>query len=123
GTWVYGTGNAVTMPLGYYNSNPNTPPAMRDQYLYNDRATYYGDRNSYRMPAYHRLDMGLQFHKKKSWGERTWEISLYNAYSRKNPFYMYLSDEYSQDGQQVNRRLKQVALFPIIPSVSWGFKF
>ncbi|WP_114779451.1 TonB-dependent receptor [Botryobacter ruber] len=122
GTWVYGTGNAISLPIGYYSSNPNNPNATEGQYTYNDQVTYYGDRNSYRMPAYHRMDIGIQFHKQKRWGERTWEISLYNAYSRKNPFFIYMTDEYGNDGQ-VNRKLKQVALFPIIPSVSWGFKF
>jgi hypothetical protein len=42
------------------------------------------------MGAYHRMDIGIQFHKKKRWGERTWEISFYNAYNRKNPFFYFI---------------------------------
>ena len=70
------------------------------------------------MGAYHRLDMGIQFHKKKKWGERVWEISVYNAYNRKNPFFYY---GYT-DGNNIGR-LKQVSLFPIIPSITYSFKF
>ena len=44
---------------------------------------YYSSRNNYRMQAYHRLDLGANFRKKKKWGERTWSIGAYNAYNRK----------------------------------------
>ena len=69
------------------------------------------------MPAYHRLDVSANFHKEKKWGTRTWSVGLYNAYSRQNPFYLYFG--YQNNG----RVLKQVSLFPIIPSVRYAFKF
>lgn len=76
------------------------------------------------MPAYHRLDVGVNFHKQKKWGQRTWSIGLYNAYNRQNPFFVYFSTEYYDtivnNGKKV---LKQVSLFPIIPSISYSFKF
>jgi hypothetical protein len=90
--------------------------------MYWQQATEYGERNGYRMAPYHRMDVGVQFHKAKRWGERTWEVSFYNLYSRKNPFFYYLSEEYN-GGQTSETKLKQVSLFPIIPSVSYGFKF
>ncbi len=123
GTWVYGTGNAITLPVGHFNSDPNHP--SRNSHgggMYWQQATEYGERNGYRMAPYHRMDVGVQFHKAKRWGERTWEVSFYNLYSRKNPFFYYLSEEYN-GGQTSETKLKQVSLFPIIPSVSYGFKF
>ena len=123
GTWVYGTGNAITMPVGSYTAHENKPSRYNiNYYSYGNHAVDYGERNSSRMAAYHRMDLGIQFHKKKSWGERTWEISFYNAYSRKNPFFYYIEqDNHGQDNSE--SKLKQISLFPIIPSVSYGFKF
>ncbi|MER2997863.1 TonB-dependent receptor [Pontibacter populi] len=123
GTWVYGTGNAVTMPVGTYKDGPNKPSKFNSSsYYYTKTIVDYGERNSSRMAAYHRMDVGIQFHKKKKWGERTWEISFYNAYNRKNPFFYYIEEEYYNENES-ETKLKQVSLFPIIPSVSYGFKF
>jgi len=69
------------------------------------------------MPSYHRLDVGINMHKEKKWGERTWSFGVYNLYNRKNPFYLYFGSENN------NRVLKQVSLFPIIPSIRYSFKF
>ena len=119
GTWVYGTGNALTMPQGSYKTAEHIPQGYKD-YNNSRTVTVYGDKNSFRMAPYHRLDLGIQFHKKKKWGERTWEISFYNAYSRQNPFFYYL-DEGNFNSNDT--RLKQLSLFPIIPSFSYSFKF
>ena len=67
------------------------------------------------MPLYHRLDLGANYHKQKKWGESTWSFSIYNVYSRQNAFYLFV------DKTQNDPRLMQMALFPIIPSVSWKF--
>lgn len=128
GTWVYGTGNAITMPMGTYSASTNTPSkaGLGSNYYYNGREiTQYGPMNGHRMAPYHRMDIGVQFHKKKRWGERTWDISIYNAYNRKNPFYYYIGVESQWNGNnfESESKLKQVTLFPIIPSVSYGFKF
>lgn len=123
GTWVYGTGNAITMPVGSYGASSNNPSKHKSDYsLYYNQVIDYGERNSSRMAAYHRMDIGIQFHKKKKWGERTWEISFYNAYSRQNPFFYYIGEDYDSNGES-ETKLKQISLFPIIPSVSYGFKF
>jgi len=123
GSWVYGTGNAITLPLSEYRAfehNPNTPGRG---YFYNPSVNDYGAKNSFRMASYHRLDFGIQFHKKMKRHERTWEFSLYNAYSRQNPFF-YFSDVVNDPDTQTSRAvLKQIALFPIIPSFSYNFKF
>ena len=69
----------------------------------------------------------INFHKKKKWGERTWNIGAYNAYNRKNPYYIYITDELSYDVEDnvytSETVAKQVSLFPIIPSISYHFKF
>lgn len=119
-TWVYGTGNAVTLPTQNVNG-ANIPyvPFMQTSY------EYYGQRNNYRMPAYHRMDVGFNFHKQKKYGIRTWSIAFYNSYSRQNPFFLYFEptsdEEYQRTGK--SRALRQLSLFPIIPSVSYSFKF
>jgi len=122
-TWVYGTGNAITLPLSSYSLPTHSVLPTRNIYGYNyDNATEYSDRNGYRMAAYHRLDVAIQWHKKKKWGERTWELSAYNAYNRRNPFFYYIGSTTSSNNQTVNT-LKQVTLFPFIPSLSYNFKF
>ena len=86
----------------------------------------YGEKNSFRMAAYHRLDLGIHVHKKFKNHERTWEFSVYNAYNRHNPFFYYITQEYEWDpeqGESYQNKLKQVSIFPFIPSVSWSIKF
>ncbi|HEX8658964.1 MAG TPA: TonB-dependent receptor [Hymenobacter sp.] len=116
GSWVYGTGNAVTLAQGRFELGSN----FSFQNAYQD----YGDRNNYRMAAYHRLDLDLSKTKKKKWGEVVNSFSLYNAYSRQNPFFLYLREgNVDQSGNVEKSVYKQVSLFPIIPSFSKSFKF
>lgn len=112
--WVYGTGNAVTLPLERYQ------PFGGDglSWWFASPIGHIESRNNYRMPAYHRLDIGLNLHKTTRWGERTWNLGVYNAYSRMNPFFLYFSAD--QAGRQ---RLTQFSLFPIIPSITYNFSF
>ena len=121
--WVYGTGNALTMAQSSYYAPSHELVENKSNYpsFYGDMVDFYKYKNNFRMAAYHRLDVGIQFHKKTRWGERTWEISAYNAYNRKNPFFYYSDTEIR--GSQVYGILKQVTLFPIIPSISYSFKF
>jgi len=125
-TWVYGTGNAVTLPMSEYYAPYHKLETYvhSNQYydqtygvLYSMQAEEFREKNNFRMRPYHRLDAGIQFSKEKKWGERIWEISVYNAYCRLNPFFYYY------EGTQVLGRLKQVSIFPIIPSFSYSFKF
>lgn len=115
--WVYGTGNAVTIPeVEYFHINRY----INDNF-YDPKSTiqYFEGRNAYRTAAYHRLDLGFNFHKPLKWGVRTWSLGVYNAYNRKNPF--YLSFDYKNDGQ--DRVLKQYSIFPIIPYFKYSIKF
>lgn len=122
-TWVYGTGNAVTLPTQTVLA-PQLP-LQGNSYWDFQPYEYYGERNNYRMPAYHRLDVGFNFHKKKKHGIRTWNISLYNAYSRQNPFFLYFDSTSEREFKATGRTkvLTQLSLFPIIPSFSYSFKF
>lgn len=122
-TWVYSSGNTAT--LGVYNY-PILETNRQNEWR-NGTIQDYGGRNSYRMPSYHRFDIGMNFHKVKKRGTRTWNISVYNAYSHKNPFMLYWSNDsnydYAKDEWIETRKLKQISLFPIIPSLSYSFKF
>jgi hypothetical protein len=114
--WVFGTGNAITLPISHYYAPGQIGYGFNQ---YHSDINYYGSRNSFRMRAYHRLDLSFSFIKQKKWGERRWTIGVYNAYNRRNPFYMDLG--YSEDGRR--RVFYQYSLFPVIPSVAYSFKF
>ncbi|MBK6264245.1 TonB-dependent receptor [Marivirga sp. S37H4] len=120
GTWVYGTGNAITVPIARFpvlDTNDNNQ-YEDDYYYYSEDEVYqYSDRNAYRMPSYHRADLGLTWHKPKKWGEASWSISVYNLYNRQNPFYI---DTYTNENGEKN--FTQISLFQIIPSISYSFK-
>ena len=105
-TWVYGTGNAITLPVEKYPV-AGTPPMGADD-LHN-----FDERNGFRMRANHRLDLSVNFNKTTKWGKRTWNISIYNVYNRKNPFFYYINQN----------KLMQASILPIIPSFSYIFKF
>ncbi len=120
-TWVYGTGNAVT----FANSRVNLLSEVFDGYDFSN-VEIFEERNNYRLAPYHRLDIGFDFTKQKKRFKRTWSIGAYNAYSRKNPFFLNLETDFVDDGNGGVRDktvLKQYSLFPIIPSVSYKFEF
>lgn len=107
-TWVYYTGNAVTFPSGKYEYENSTIP-------------YYTERNGYRMPNYHRLD--LNFHldgKTRKRFETGWDFSVYNAYNRYNAYSISFQESESNPG---STEAVKLSLFGIVPSVSWNFKF
>ena len=106
--WVYYTGHAVTFPSGKYEINGNIVP-------------YYTERNGYRMPGYHRLDLGatLQGRKTKKF-ESSWTFSLYNAYGRENPFMMVFQ---KNNADPTKTEVLQVSPFKWVPSVTYNFKF
>jgi outer membrane receptor for ferrienterochelin and colicin len=131
GTWVYGTGNAVTLAIMEF---PSMEIPYTDSWFANENLKDYGGRNNYRMPAYHRLDLGINLHKKKKNGIRTWSFSIYNAYNNLNPFllewnmkqgdYIYnsVTGEVVLEGDP-EMILQKLSIFPFIPSISYSFKF
>jgi outer membrane cobalamin receptor len=113
-TWVYGTGNAISMPQSAYSYFDYS----FYQYYYYSQIENYGERNSYRMRAYHRMDISLTKTKTRGKTERSWSFGAYNLYNRKNPFFI----DQSWDDQG-HRKFVQYSLFPIIPFVKWDIKF
>lgn len=125
-TWIYATGNALTLPesrlflngpidLGQLATNQTVP----SQIYYE-----YGDRNSYRQAPYHRLDISatLNIKKRKRW-ESSWNFSVFNVYNRYNPYFIYFDSSVDDVTGQLQLQAKQVSLFPIIPSVTYNFKY
>jgi hypothetical protein len=111
-TWVYGTGNAISLPLQSYAAVVDPGSSL------NNEVQYYGGKNNYRMAPYSRMDVSVNKHKKKKWGRVTWSFGVYNLYNRQNPYFLYFAR--NQYGVQ---QLKQVSLFRLIPSISYSFKF
>ena len=110
--WVFSSGNALNLPVETYDAVPDYTTEGTDMYQF--YTYYYGPKNSYRLKPYHRLDISLQHHQKREKSVHTWEVGLYNAYNRHNPYFYYVAG-----GDQ----LKQVSLFPLIPSFSYSIKF
>ena len=113
--WVYQTGNTMTIPIGYY-------------FYMGSYITEFSERNGYRMPPYHRLDIAVNWTiKKTSKFETGLNFSIYNVYNRKNPFFIYLETNTNIDANSMNFAIEnkafQMSLFPIIPSITWTFKF
>ena len=110
-TWVYSTGNLVTLPAS--------------RYFIDGKIVYsYGDRNGYRLAPYHRLDLSatLQGKKRKNW-ESSWNFSIFNVYNRANPYFIYFDDTSNYATGTLSVQAKQVSLFPILPSITYNFKF
>ena len=117
-TWVYGTGNAITLPISNYLA-PRHRTSMGGFISWDGAVSEYTDRNAFRMAAYHRLDLGLQFQKQMKHYHSTIEISVYNLYNRYNPFFYYIDTPVGS----TTPKLMQITLFPIIPSISYNVKF
>ena len=128
--WVFGTGNAVTLPYDKYIAMADYSSILQNtgEQFYSENLPYVNNiesRNNYRAPAYHRLDLSVNFHKDTKWGERTWSVGIYNAYFRQNAFFLYIDYDYDNYDPSVEPKkvLKQVSLFPGMPYVSYNFKF
>lgn len=120
GTWVYGTGNAITLPIARY-------AGTQENHRFYREFEYYGKRNDFRMKAYHRLDVNLSIKKQRKNYMRTFTFGFYNAYSNKNPFFVFLSNDYTYNPNtntyEYKEAFKQLSLFPIIPYVTWTADF
>ena len=113
GTFVYGTGSSITVPIQRY-------------FLDGQIINVYGDRNGYRMAPYHRADIGATYTPRPKSGKARpgqWVFSVYNLYNRKNPYFIYFGNEGSIDTGDLTIKAYQVSLFPILPSVAWNFSF
>lgn len=111
--FVYGTGNATTLPERFYIINGILTQE-------------YSKVNHYRMPPYHRMDLAVTLTPSVKPGSKFshyWVFSVYNVYSRMNPYFIYFDQTGSPYNGTLQVEARQVSLFPIIPSVTWNFKF
>jgi len=83
----------------------------------------FPERNSLRMPLYHRLDLGLIWKFKPKWGESDLTFSVYNALNRRNPYLIYFEQINDSNGNPTKFEARQISLFPIIPAITFNFKF
>ncbi len=108
--WTYATGGAITMPVGRYEYNGKTYPV-------------YSERNGYRLPDYHRLDLSATYEKPRNEFKKytsSWTLSIYNAYARKNAFSIYFRE--NEDDSSKTEAVKTY-LFGIVPSLTYNFNF
>lgn len=113
GAFIFGTGNAFT-------------PVQRLYFIDQFPVQEYGPRNSARLQDYHRLDLSATFTPKPDSQERfksSWNFSVYNTYSRQNPFFVYYDFESDPNAGTAAARAYRVSLFPVIPSVTWNFSW
>ncbi|GAB4035658.1 TonB-dependent receptor [Spirosoma gilvum] len=118
--WVYGTGNALTIPVGRFDTY-----RLDNSLIYTPRVSddYGSQKNTFRAEPYHRFDVSIQFHKQKKHHERTWEISAYNLYNRRNPFFYRLESVAATATEPSRVALFRYSVFPIVPAISYNFKF
>lgn len=127
-SWVYRSGSAITLPTqqsltesAYILYEERQPPIQTVQ--------EYGERNGFRMPASHRLDLSVQRIISTSWGQHEIQAGLYNAYNRKNPFFVFLDTERELIDPdeccavRLRRVGKIVTLIPRIPSLRYTVSF
>jgi len=113
GVFVYGTGNATTLPERFYIING----VLTQE---------YSKVNQYRLHAYHRIDLAATYvpvPKKKRKVQGFWVFSVYNVYSRLNPYFIYFDQTGNPYDGSLKIEARQVSLFPILPAVTWNFKF
>lgn len=112
--WVFNSGSRTSVPIASYYDNYGY---TLTSYSYNnpDLINVYGERNNFKMPCYHRLDIGMNFKKKTKHGQRIWSVNVYNAYNHKNAFFVFTTNK--------PNKLKAYSIMPIIPTVSYTYKF
>ncbi|MBN2519790.1 MAG: TonB-dependent receptor, partial [Bacteroidales bacterium] len=119
-TWVYGTGNAVTLATEKYLATFKNDPGNNDYLDLENMIEYFGDRNSFRMADYHRLDIGVNYHFELGKFKAKLNGAVYNVYNRKNPFILQFEDVFlNAEGTEQKTQLMQYTLFPLIPSINF----
>lgn len=111
--FVFGTGNAISLPERFY-------------FVEGVLTQEFSRINAYRMNPYHRLDFSATYTPKPKKVRRytsNWVFSVYNVYSRLNPYFYYYDQQGSASEGTLEVTAKQVSLFPVIPSVTWNVKW
>ncbi|GAB2578779.1 TonB-dependent receptor [Spirosoma areae] len=126
-TWVYNTGNAVSLATGRYVSMDN--PYVRVENPAGQVVPEFPARNNYRMPPYHRLDLGMVYKFKPGrvrpgCGERDLTFTVTNAYNRLNPYLITYQAQTNSEGNPTGEfRARAITLFPLLPSLTYNFRF
>jgi hypothetical protein len=113
----YGTGRPITLPAGKFEFGNYNPDVITE-------------RNGYRLAAYNRLDLSATL-KTRQRPDRKWKgewvFSVFNVYNQQNPFTIYTRTKQDDDGNIIGdgteKEARLVYLFPILPSVTYNFKF
>lgn len=119
----------VTSSFVYSSGSPTTLAAARLAFQdiagnQLDFVPVYPDRNQYRLIPYHRLDLGVVLRMRPRHGESDLTLSIYNAYNRRNAYFIYYEEVRDEQTEQVLRfRARQVSLFPVIPALTYNFRF
>lgn len=117
GSVKYTSGSMVTLPMQDYRGFSE----------FDSKIPYFTKRNNYRLPDYFRVDAGVNLNKQLKKGKQTWMIGIYNLTNHMNPFYIFVATTKYPDpvtGELVSvRNLNKITIFPIIPSVSYIYKF
>lgn len=120
--WQFGSGTPVTLPSEKFFA-PEYPfgEHVTPSAGYSENASSL---NAFRMPAFHRLDVGFNFTKERPSTTRIWSIGIINLYGRQNPFILYFASDENAEPGTAQRKLKQLSLFPFpIPYVKYTLKF
>jgi hypothetical protein len=115
--FTYNTGRPITLGSGKWEYGQYNPDIITE-------------RNGYRLPDFHRLDISATLTPKKNINRRwkgQWIFAIYNVYNRKNPFTIYTRTKQDDDGNIIGdghqKEARLIYLFPILPSVTYNFKF
>lgn len=125
GTWVYGTGQAIWLPIGHFYGFEHEPGGDNLSSLHSGPRILrvYGARNASRMPAYHRFDIAMHLKRNRQRMERILSFGIYNLYNRKNPFLLEASVVRGEDREEQYLLFKKTSLFPILPFVTYRLEF
>lgn len=130
--WTYTSGNRATLSLENYEGGGSLTNPDQTMSSGSDELNLYGERNNYQLPAYHRLDLGINIYRPKKKGRMgIWNVSIYNAYSRINPFMIYKTTKEvkvptNNGGYEQTKSVpcfKLIGIMPILPSISYTYKF
>jgi hypothetical protein len=112
-TFNYSSGRPITLPTGQYQVQQYTP-------------TYISERNGYKLPDYHRMDMSAVLSPRKNKNrhiQTNWVFSVYNLYNRKNAFTIYSDDQENEEAITGSKEFVMIYLFPVVPSVTFNMHF
>ena len=121
-SWVYLTGNPITLANSVYNYTEQGPQNLETFIGYLWGGYEYSGINNYRMPSYHRMDFGISYKivRKKRLDEL--EFSVYNLYNRQNPYFYYIVAS-GANNNVITNTAKQVSVLPVLPSINYKIRF